>query len=63
MEHKGFTLAGGFCGAWQGASPNAVSEQSVDDCEPAIIQDGGFSVACNEVKCAKVTTLRNERNF
>ncbi len=24
---------------------------------------GGFSVACNEVKCAKVTTLRNERNF
>ncbi len=27
------------------------------------IQDSGFSVACNEVKCAKVTTERNERNF
>ncbi len=24
---------------------------------------GGFSVACNEVKCANVTTKRNERNF
>ncbi len=27
------------------------------------IQDSGFSVACNKVKCANVTTLRNERNF
>ncbi len=26
-------------------------------------KESGFSVACNEVKCAKVTTLRNERNF
>ncbi len=44
----------GFCGAWQGASPNAVSEQSVDDCEPAIIQESGFSVAQSEARSSSV---------
>ncbi len=51
-----FNKESGFCGAWQGASPNAVSEQSDDDCEPATIQDGGFSVAQNEMECAKNTS-------
>ncbi len=45
-----FTLAGGFCGAWQGTSPNAVSEQSGDDCEPAIIQESGFCGGRSEAK-------------